>query len=910
MTIPGPLLDILRTHSVDGAFYTHVSLIMKGKYQFNRKDIDTLFDEYTRLIINGDNNVPIGIAEKPHMYLPVLVDMDIKVKEDDMEFNDDIPDSIYTIDQVIAVIKIYQEILKNILNEYTDEDLTCILLEKNSYKKNYKDIVYVKRGFHLHFPYIFLNKSDQESILLPRVKERVKEEDIFCNLDVNDSSSLIDSGYCNTPWLLYGCRKSADMEPYVVTKTFDSNCNEIDLYEALRGYMIYDNREKQIPITKNVYSQLPRILSIIPFGRETKEIKKGLPTLLKQRERKTICKSRVPTNVKDDLIKAKLLLNIIDIKRCIDYNEWLEIGWILYNIGDGCQEALDLWIEFSSRDLEKFDEGTCVSQWDKMVVKNYTIRSLHHYARIDNEKEYELIKNKVVKKTVKKSIEGSHFDVAMLMKEEFGDRFVCASISGNIWYEFAGHKWEEVEEGYTLRKKISDYIVIKYTELLNEIFPLTNNIDKKDHNAEVAFKECKRMIQNLKVNTYKNAVMKEAKDIFYDKDFFKKLNSNPYLIAFKNGVYDLKKNEFRRGMPDDFISRSMPISYKVYPDDHKDLIEVNNYWTKVFPDELLRRYFLDKHSEVFVGGNREKLVHFWTGEGDNAKSVTQGIFEQMLGEYAIKFNSSVITGKKPGAGSANADLARAGDGVRWATIDEPNNDEKINCGPYKKFSGNDTDFVRDLYQSGRQAKEVTFMFKLTIIANELPQFNNPDKATFNRTRVIPFESTFCRLENPAPEEYEEQLRQKRFPMDPNYSNKIPGLLPAFAFFLLEHRKKPKLNTIPDKVLAATAMYKKQNDINRQFIEESIVNEEGSRISMTELYSQFKEWFKEGFPGKILPVKNKVKEYFTKLWGQPNPGNIWLGHRLRTMKDDLAEGKCVILEDKDLANYGNKSEAPV
>ena len=56
---------------------------------------------------------------------------------------------------------------------------------------------------------------------------------------------------------------------------------------------------------------------------------------------------------------------------------------------------------------------------------------------------------------------------------------------------------------------------------------------------------------------------------------------------------------------------------------------------------------------------------------------------------------------------------------------------------------------------------------------------------WNRIRVIPFESTFCRPDDPAPETYEEQLLQKRFPMDKEFGAKIPGMVQAFAWVLLK-----------------------------------------------------------------------------------------------------------------------------
>ena len=312
---------------------------------------------------------------------------------------------------------------------------------------------------------------------------------------------------------------------------------------------------------------------------------------------------------------------------------------------------------------------------------------------------------------------------------------------------------------------------------------------------------------------------------------------------------------------------------------------------------------MDMSSDVFVGGNHQKVVLFWTGEGDNGKSVTQGIFEKMMGDLAIKFSTTLITGKKTSTGTANPELARAGGGVRWAVLEEPDGDEQINIGTLKSLSGNDSYWARDLFEKGSDAKEIQPLFKLIFICNKLPKMKYSDKATWNRIRVIPFESTFCRPEDPAPETYEEQVRQKRFPMDKEFSKKIPEMLEAFAWVLLEHRKKISIRIEPEKVRMATAEYRKQNDIYRQFVDECIVEEKKKVISLVDIYTNFKEWFKDSLPHNTVPIKNEVKEYFSKLWGDPDPGIKWTGYRLRTMQDDIASGEIVILEEDDLVDYG-------
>ena len=82
----------------------------------------------------------------------------------------------------------------------------------------------------------------------------------------------------------------------------------------------------------------------------------------------------------------------------------------------------------------------------------------------------------------------------------------------------------------------------------------------------------------------------------------------------------------------------------------------------------------------------------------------------------------------------------------------------------------------------KMEKEISPMFKLVLICNEPPKLPYNDRATWNRIRVIPFESTFC---DNAPTDYEDQLKEKRFKKDPFFETKIPRLIKAFAWLLIK-----------------------------------------------------------------------------------------------------------------------------
>ena len=66
---------------------------------------------------------------------------------------------------------------------------------------------------------------------------------------------------------------------------------------------------------------------------------------------------------------------------------------------------------------------------------------------------------------------------------------------------------------------------------------------------------------NLKRSVWKNNIMREARELFYYKDFIEKLDDNPNLLCFNNRVVDFKQKVFRKGQHDDYISKCTKIDY-------------------------------------------------------------------------------------------------------------------------------------------------------------------------------------------------------------------------------------------------------------------------------------------------------------------------------------------------------------
>lgn len=894
--------------------YTHVSMgFPKGVYQIGNQTLPHFWNMYSSVYKTHRQY----IAEKQGEETPILVDVDLKIKlSDSKDFDESV---LYTEEQVKAVVMAYQQSITDHVNfEGCDETrrisaYTCVLLEKTPYMVEQGGVYYKKGGFHLHFPKIFLTKREHANYIIPKAKMLTKG--LFNNLGIVD---FIDAGILGVNWLLYGSSKMSS-EPYIATGCFLKDGEATTLENGLNGYKVAVFHKEEASALKcdkdSIISMLPRILSVFLYNRFDDyyfNIKTYVPSPL-LKDINVFCKPIRKFNeksVEEKLKEADILLDMIHESRADSWDTWMKIGWCLHSISEGSLQGFISWCNFSSRS-NKYNESECISAWQNMRDNSFSIGTLKYFAKLDNPEMYKEHTRKYTKKLFKVAIEGGHNDLAKILHNEFANEFVCVSIRGKEWYQFKNHIWHINEVGTGLRERISNNnsVILTHLQAIKEetmkkmYEHKTNHYEesddeenddeendeectKKDQNKK-KIKQINKLMSNCKSAPFKHNIMVEAQEMFYNERFLGLLNKNPYLIAFKNGVYDFQADVFREGTPEDYLSSCLPINYVDYKTtDHPQILQIEDFFRKIFPDDSLREYFLYQASQVFIGGNRAKIILFWTGEGNNGKTVTQYLFERMLGPMAVKFSTSLITGKKKDLGTAAPELARSGGGVRWAVMDEPNADETILSGTLKALTGNDSFFARDLFQKGKETVEITPLFKLHMICNKPPVIKDADKATWNRIRVVRFESTFLPA-NECPSTVEEQMRQKKFPVDKNFSSDtVPKLLEPLAWFLINQQKlcKDVECVEPESVKIATEMFRQDNDIYKQFEEQSTCYKENSTVSITSLYTFFKDWIQQEYPHVQVPSRAACRSAFIDMWG-PLTKRGWLNRALGTNGED-------------------------
>jgi P4 family phage/plasmid primase-like protien len=881
-----------------------------GKFRMDRKDLEAFWQLYcTRLRENP--NFLCGFAEKPNDFLPLLVDVDLGVK---LEDGVDTEEKLYSLEEAKTVMRAYQRAIKETSREYKNRNSACLLLEKEPYVSGEK----LKSGFHLHFPRLWIRNCDHDLHIFPRAVEILNAEHpgLFAKLKVRESGSLLDPKVCNKHWLLYGAAKSETSGSYRFTKAFDAAGDEINLSDAFVGYRLYDALEEEIKCEtdEDWERQLPRILSTHPAGKQITYMKSNLECISKAalstaEERTRVHQGNV--NVAETMKVAADLMPMVAAWRADNYEDWHEMGRILFQVGDGCQEALDLWLQFSARTTREnnFDEAYCLYQWKKMVnVQAFTIGSLHYYANNDSPKEYEAWKRRKAASRVKDSLLGGHNDLAKMLKDMYGNVFVCTIVEEKaVWFEYKSHGWARAPKGIALRQKISEDLAARFVEQSKELYANISDEGEDDESGpQKKLNKVRSLIGKLKSATFKNCIMTEAQEVFFQDDFMDRLDSDVNYMRFTNGVLDCRNMSFGPGKPEQFVSLSTGYDYKEFLDDSPEVLEVKDFLIKVFPDPALRRYFLEYSAQLLKGGNFRKIFINFSGVGDNGKSVTIELIEKALGKYAVKLPTTLLTGKRTQSSQAAPELARTR-GTRFAVLQEPSKKDVINQGVLKELTGNDSFFARTLFKEGG---EIRPQFKLALICNALPRLPEDDPACWNRIRVLPFESCFPKDPSEVPKTWHEQLAAKIFYRDDDFGEKLVNMRQAFMWLLVQTLKEIAVKgptAEPVKVTEATAVYRRANDIFLKFIHEAIKEDQTckSPLSLHAAYELFQQWFRmSGFSGITMPSKDDLREDLLRRWG-PTDSLNWVGYRRRTARDEIAEGKALVLGATDLAAEGGQ-----
>ena len=422
------------------------------------------------------------------------------------------------------------------------------------------------------------------------------------------------------------------------------------------------------------------------------------------------------------------------------------------------------------------------------------------------------------------------------------------------WYTYRRHRWHPDSEG-AFAYFISENVVQYYRQTRDYYRENTENPDLRQKRVA----HIQRIIDKLTNCNQKGELLKDAKVVFYEEDFYMKgekhfeeqLDQHRHLLCFSNGIYDLDNDLFRDGSPQDFLTLSVLYDYPE-KSDPKHRATVIKFFTDMQPDEEEREYLLLFLSSMLSGYTKEEVFHIFTGTAANGKSLLRDLLMHTLGEYFESIPANLLTKERPSSSSPQPEIVKL-KGKRCVFGSEPEIGQKINTGFMKWLTGNDPMKARLCHSN--TLVEFQPQFKISLLANDLPAMDNSDFGTGRRTRIVSFPVTF--MENPRPNEKYEKL------IDESFKNRIAECKEEFVLYLLEYYRKfkllPRLKPTAN-VNRVTNLYKKASNTVAQFLDEMTEVCEHSAVLIKDLYVAYAKFIRETMPGEIpLKKSNLIDE---------------------------------------------------
>ena len=352
---------------------------------------------------------------------------------------------------------------------------------------------------------------------------------------------------------------------------------------------------------------------------------------------------------------------------------------------------------------------------------------------------------------------------------EKGEAFVCNHIVKYLdglchytqkrFYIYNERKglWVMYENLYTKITDIINSCIDGAIEKITKQLKTDISVGQKDK-LRGEIKSYHSFYKQISKTGYISAIEKNLKNQLKNDEFYELLDSNVNVLAFKNGIYDMKTKILREYRAEDHITKRLDFDYEDAEEEDieyvkKELLKICNV-NKAHLD-----YYLSCLAQSLTG-ERLKVLYFLIGlTGNNGKSMLLDCLERILPIYVTKIPNTVIEKETRDKHKFLPKLS----GKRCVYIEELNK-KKLNENFLKEMSGNDKMTYNVMYGC---SADLRIRFNLFMISNHSPNLKT-DGGIRNRNRLITFESQFPQ------DQKEDDYDNKIFIQDKELGDKLVG----------------------------------------------------------------------------------------------------------------------------------------
>jgi len=369
--------------------------------------------------------------------------------------------------------------------------------------------------------------------------------------------------------------------------------------------------------------------------------------------------------------------------------------------------------------------------------------------------------------------------------------------------------------------------------------------------------------------SYVDEIIAYLKDSQFNEQF--KPDNNPYLIAFKNKVFDLRDNQYKDFSPDFFITNKIPIEIN---EEHKECDVIDSFFKDCI-GEKYKSILYDLVSYCLFREVPYQKLFFVYGPAGTGKSQYLNLLERFLGQDNYCSVEPQSIQKDPYA-AAQMWLKSAN------IVSDINYNALDNINQVKKITGGDTMKIRQMYKDPFNEK---IYAKQIYSTNKLPVVKEKTRAWYRRVYPIEFANIISKE------------KQDPFLLDKmTTKEQLSGL----AYQCIERLKKLNTNRFIftwdiDEVEVAD-MYEQLSNPILMFIKETCdekKTDSGHWVYKYEFMERLNNWLSNNHFPKM--TKAQVNEYMREHYNESN----------RTALEDVTKTYRVWVGVK----WGNSSHNP-
>ena len=729
------LIDFLRKHKTyEKTDVTHTRIgdansILPGKFCIPNDKLPLFYKLYHKHVFIEHKKEYLTEKQLNSNNSSMLVDFDFRYKPD-------IKDRQHGEEHIEDLVQMYSEKIYKYADLKQDTNFNIYVMEKPNVNTSHKNCdKYTKDGIHMVFQIGIDNKIQQ--LIRNDLLQNGNIKDVLDDLELtNTYDEVLDEGISkgHTNWQLYGSRKPQN-EAYEITHIYNCDIDEdgeiciekqnVDEYDKLD--LLHNSSARY----NNKHSYSVR-----------DEYKKDYDSLDKSNNKKINKINNIPTQSNSPsneyVNKFWDYVSCIPLDHFTSYNNFFEFCCIHKNIlGENNYADLDTFLsKTQGYDADKnyvyyFDKIDNTREikvgWNTLykLCEKYNLKQKQKLdEKYDNQMSY--------KRDISILLSGTEYDIAQVFTNLFGHKFIYRK---EVLYYYNGVYWEK-ESKHILRKYISTKfvkIINKYKNFMEdkmekEKYDLSEKQKEKFENDIVKLME---IAVNCKRTNFKRNVQAEVLDIVTDNTI--EFETNTYLFAFNNAIYNLDTDEWVEPEPKQYITLTTGYDYQKVNKDKVD--ELKRIISSILPKEDIKKFYMCCLSSGLYGELLQKFIICY-GCGRNGKGVLNDLFATFMGNYGIQINASVLL--KPIDDGVNQQVANMNH-KRFSICREPTG-APLNNGTIRQITGSTTTSARGAYDKDTKKFIRHTLFMET---NDMLEYKSKiEEADVDRLFSVPFNSKF------------------------------------------------------------------------------------------------------------------------------------------------------------------------